>query len=117
VKQVIGMSNIIPWSKLWKSTSPVPPPRQRAQGRPERPTPKGGLILHWIFSVVLISATSGMYNINEAIGFPGNVQAYASGWVGSTLIPKPLPFVNGIELTTLSNSAYQYWIPFSFLEE
>jgi hypothetical protein len=87
VKQVIGMSNIIPWSKLWESTSPIPRPRQLAKGHPERPTPKGGLILHWLMSLVLISATSRMYNINEAIGFPGNLQAYASGWVGSKYDP------------------------------
>ncbi|KAE9377482.1 hypothetical protein N431DRAFT_461088 [Stipitochalara longipes BDJ] len=82
VKQVIGKSNVIPWSKWWRATSPDPPPRQRSEGRSERPTPKGGLILHWLFSVVLIAATSGMYDINEAIGFPGSLQAYASGWVG-----------------------------------
>jgi hypothetical protein len=79
VKQVIGMSNVIPWSRLWKSTS---------HSRSKRPTPKGGLILHAIFSVILITATSGMYNISEAISFPGNVQAYASGWVGGTFAAK-----------------------------
>jgi hypothetical protein len=84
------MSNIIPWSMLWKSTSPTPPPRANSDNRSERPTPKGGLILHAIFSVILMSATAGMYNINEAISFPGNLQAYASGWVGSTLLPSSL---------------------------
>jgi hypothetical protein len=81
----MGMSNVIPWSTLWKSTSPTPPPRANSN-RSERPTPKGGLILHAIFSVILMSSTAGMYNINEAISFPGNLQAYASGWVGSTLL-------------------------------
>jgi len=32
--------------------------------------------------VVLITATSGFYRVSEAISFPGNLQAYASGWVG-----------------------------------
>lgn len=82
VKQVIGMSNIIPWSRIWRSSSPVPALRTNSEGRSEQPTPKGGLMLHWVFSVILISATSGMYNISEAITFPGNLQAYASGWVG-----------------------------------
>jgi hypothetical protein len=83
VKQVIGMSNAIPWSKVWKSGSCVSAPAAISRGQSQIPTPKGGLILHWIFSVVLISATAGMGHISEAIGFPGNLQAYASGWVGS----------------------------------
>lgn len=85
VKQVIGMSNTIPWSNVWKSGSFVPAPRANSGGRSEFPTPKGGLMLHWIFSVATISATSGIGRLTEAIGFPGTLQAYASGWVGSRL--------------------------------
>ncbi|OBT52025.1 hypothetical protein VE04_06969, partial [Pseudogymnoascus sp. 24MN13] len=79
VKQVIGMSNIIPWSRLWSSNSP---PRQDDNGNfINSPTPQGGLLLHWIFSIILISASSAFTNLNEAISFPGNLQAYAAGWV------------------------------------
>ncbi|KAH8812191.1 amino acid permease-domain-containing protein [Xylogone sp. PMI_703] len=81
VKQVIGISNIMPWSKIWRS--PIPSPSQtQLRRRSEFPTPQGGLILHWIFTVILISATSGMDSIAESISFSGNLQAYASGWVG-----------------------------------
>jgi hypothetical protein len=47
------------------------------------PTPQGGLLLHWIFSVILISASSAFANLTEAISFPGNLQAYAAAFVGS----------------------------------
>jgi hypothetical protein len=105
------MSNVIPWSTLWASTSPVPPPRANSHGRSERPTPKGGLILHAIFSVILMTATSGMYNINEAISFPGSLQAYASGWVGSTFVAKLFALSSSAQLTFGLHSIHQYRFP------
>jgi hypothetical protein len=45
-------------------------------------TPEGGLLLHWIFSVILISVTAAINNISDAISFPGSLQAYATGFVG-----------------------------------
>jgi hypothetical protein len=84
VKQTIGKSNVIPWSKTWKAESPFnTTPRQGALNIRDTPTPQGGLILHWIGGVVLISATSKIKNLSEAISFPGNLQAYGAGWVGS----------------------------------
>ncbi|KAH6692147.1 amino acid permease-domain-containing protein [Leptodontidium sp. 2 PMI_412] len=81
VKQVIGMSNVIPWSRLWKSNST---PETDANGIiMNSPTPQGGLLLHWIFSVTLITASAAVKDTSEAIHFPGNLQAYAAGWVGS----------------------------------
>jgi hypothetical protein len=65
VKQAIGKTWILPWSSLWESGSSFEPE-----------TPKGGLILHWIFSVVFIVASSGIKNTGEAISFPGLLQAY-----------------------------------------
>jgi len=75
VKQVIGKSNLIPWSKVWSASSPS---RTNAES-----TPMGGLMLHWIFSVVLIISSSAINSLGEAISFPGNLQAYASAFVGS----------------------------------
>lgn len=40
-------------------------------------TPKGGLILHWISTVVLIAAVAGVSNTVEMVTFPGILQAYA----------------------------------------
>jgi hypothetical protein len=75
------MSNIIPWSRIWKSNSP--PKRDENGNLINAPTPQGGLLLHWIFSIFLIAASSAFTDITEAVSFPGNLQAYASGWVGS----------------------------------
>lgn len=105
------MSNVIPWSRIWRSLSPIPAPRANSRGRSERPTPKGGLILHWIFSVVLISATSGMYNISEAITFPGNLQAYASGWVGGMKFHGASNHLQKANIP--SNSFHQHRLPVS----
>jgi hypothetical protein len=75
------MSNVIPWSRLWSSNSP---PRTDVNGNfINSPTPQGGLLLHWIFSAILISASSAFTDLTEAISFPGNLQAYAAGLVGS----------------------------------
>jgi hypothetical protein len=71
VKQAISKSNSIPWSRLWSIESPYK-------------TPEGGLLLHWIFSVILIAVTAAINNISEAISFPGSLQAYATGFVGGT---------------------------------
>jgi hypothetical protein len=72
VKQSIGFGNILPWSRLWIMDSPF------------KRTPQGGLILHWIGSVILISVTSRISSISESISFPGSVQSYAQGVVGCT---------------------------------
>ena len=71
VKQAIAHSNILPWSKTWARESRFTPS-----------TPQGGLMLHWIFSVALISASSAISNLSEAIFTPGLIQVYAQGVVG-----------------------------------
>ncbi|KAG9229547.1 amino acid permease-domain-containing protein [Amylocarpus encephaloides] len=77
VKQIIGTSNILPWSKMWKLESAV---RDTTQGKV--PTPQGGLMLHWISATTMIAATAAIENIEEAIRFPGSLGAYCSGFVG-----------------------------------
>ncbi|KAJ4259729.1 hypothetical protein NW762_007660 [Fusarium torreyae] len=82
VKQAIGQANILPWSRFWKQDDAL----QRDEGMGEgdrnsvpdsfKKSPQGGLIFHWIFSVVLILATIGIHNTTEAVSFPGYIQTY-----------------------------------------
>jgi hypothetical protein len=83
------MSNVIPWSRIWKSNSP---PRLDEKNRVKAvPTPQGGLMLHWIFSVIFIIASSRITNAVEAISFSGNIQAYAGGYIGGMMNqPRPM---------------------------
>ncbi|MCJ1307267.1 hypothetical protein MMC25_000913 [Agyrium rufum] len=74
VKQAIGHMNILPWSRLWKADD-----RQHANNYHsdlER-SPMGGLILHALTTIIVISATAAIPNIIDAISFPGIMQTYA----------------------------------------
>ncbi|MCJ1265183.1 hypothetical protein MMC22_005058 [Lobaria immixta] len=71
VKQAIGRSNILFWSRLWRHNSPFNPA-----------TPDGGLILQWIVTVTLISASSAIGNHDEALSFPGSLYVYGQGLIG-----------------------------------
>lgn len=71
VKQAIGRSNMLFWSRLWRRNSLFNPA-----------TPEGGLILQWTMTVILISASSAIRNISEARSFPGLVYIYGQGLVG-----------------------------------
>jgi hypothetical protein len=91
---------------------PIAPPTSNSV-RIEHPTPKGGVMLHWLCSVIFISATSRI-NIKEAIGFPGSSQAYASGWVGSRY---SLVF-NFYSITNINPSVcISFGFPFLFFKE
>ena len=80
------MSNIIPWCKIWVLNSPTR--YQRRNGlvrldRPKPPTPQGGLILHWIISVIWIIASIGFGDISDALSIPGSIQIYGQAFIGS----------------------------------
>jgi hypothetical protein len=77
------MSNVLPWSKTWKASSAVRPAQEgNPLARTKVPTPQGGLILHWTFSVILIIGTAGFASLSEAISFPGNLREYAFSFIG-----------------------------------
>ena len=59
------MSNVLPWSRLWIRVH-----------RHGSPTAAGGLLLHWIFSLLGILYTAAIKNVSEAISFPGFIQVY-----------------------------------------
>jgi len=78
VKQVIGQAEILPWSKIWKQDDPI----HRGGEDSPRPNdyihkaPQGGLIIHWIMSVVFIAASSSIPSTLESISIPGYFQTY-----------------------------------------
>jgi hypothetical protein len=54
-----------------------------------------------------------MYSVTEGINFPGSLQAYASGWVGSKF---PLLKILTIEANVGINSLHQHRVPVSVHE-
>ncbi|RSL42441.1 hypothetical protein CEP53_012195 [Fusarium sp. AF-6] len=79
VKQSIGQADILPWSGFWKQDDKL----MRNDGYHSDAaheflykSPQGGLIIHWIMSVVLIVATIDIDSMPEAVGLPGNIQTY-----------------------------------------
>ncbi|KAM6530406.1 hypothetical protein FALCPG4_008533 [Fusarium falciforme] len=77
VKQAIGQAEILPWSRYLKQDDML----QRSRSGPEEDaflnkSPQGGLIAHWIMSVVVISATAGTHGVMEAVFIPGYIQTY-----------------------------------------
>ena len=88
VKQAIGRMNILPWSNLWGADDNQ---RHPAETEDLDKTPMGGLILHWITTVVAISVSASIKSsLTNAITFPGIVQAYAHSLI---LIPLSLGFL------------------------
>ncbi|RSL66868.1 hypothetical protein CEP53_003196 [Fusarium sp. AF-6] len=77
VKQAIGQADILPWSRYLKKDDVL----KRSHSGPEEDafrhkSPQGGLIVHWIMSVVVISATAGSHGVMEAVFIPGYIQTY-----------------------------------------
>ncbi|PWW76825.1 hypothetical protein C7212DRAFT_295386 [Tuber magnatum] len=69
VKQEIAKQRILPFSKFWASTSPYG-------------TPVGALILHWIFTVIVIVATPNYTAKDEAYNLVSVLFTYGHTWVG-----------------------------------
>ena len=90
VKQIIGWTNILPLSSVWASTNlsfklrRFIPSRQsyrfqdmRSQADIVRQgTPSGGVLLHFIFSVVMICVSRGFTSFQESLSFPGSLLIY-----------------------------------------
>lgn len=77
VKQAIGQAEILPWSRYLKKDDII---QRNHPGAAEDTflykSPQGGLIVHWIMSVVVISATAGSHGVMEAVFIPGYIQTY-----------------------------------------
>jgi hypothetical protein len=74
--------NILPWSSLWKSD--FEPQGERNDDR--RNTPLGGILLEFIMTIVIISATAAIPGELESVNLPGNIQTIAHCFVLSKLL-------------------------------
>ena len=72
MKQVIGAANIFPLSSFFKKEHP----EFNHDGDNLYKTPKGGLILHWISTVVMTAAIAWVGNIVDMVTFPGILETY-----------------------------------------
>ncbi|CAZ86234.1 unnamed protein product [Tuber melanosporum] len=69
VKQEIAKQRILPFSAFWASTSPYG-------------TPVGALILHWIFTVIVIVAVPNYGAQDEAYNLVSVLFTYGHTWIG-----------------------------------
>lgn len=72
VKQIIGQAEILPWSNIWKADDLI----NRDPDDLIHKSPQGGLILHWVMSVVVILGSSSIKNTLDSVSLPGYVQTY-----------------------------------------
>ncbi|KAK2599262.1 hypothetical protein N8I77_011032 [Diaporthe amygdali] len=79
VKQAIGQANILPWSNVWKKSHTLS--KGKREDDIKYKSPHGGLIAHWIMSVVFIAAGSGIDAMTESILLPGYFQTYAHAFI------------------------------------
>lgn len=79
MKQSIGAANILPHSDLLKQDSlehgdcPVHIHEEQEINK----TPKGGLIMHYTSTVVVIWAIIGVHNVVDIVTLPGIIYTYA----------------------------------------
>ena len=71
MKQAIGQSNIIPWSRIWKKDSQRY--RDDSDNAPRR-TPQEGFILRWVVAAIIIAGSASIQqDVLGSIGVPGYV--------------------------------------------
>ncbi|KAI5365999.1 putative amino acid/polyamine transporter I [Septoria linicola] len=95
VKQSIGWANILPWSQVWRRQGPIQPDygwqvnkdnvRELTYTFSERPfnrpgTPEGGIILHWLTTVLYICGTAGYARLTNAITFANQILVFGHFW-------------------------------------
>ncbi|KAL1875838.1 hypothetical protein Daus18300_003029 [Diaporthe australafricana] len=79
VKQAIGQANVLPWSNIWKKSHTLS--KGKREDDIKYKSPQGGLIAHWVMSVVFIAAGSGIDAMSESILLPGYFQIYAHAFI------------------------------------
>lgn len=79
VKQAIGHANILPWSNVWKKSHTLS--KGKREDDIKYKSPQGGLIAHWLMSVVFIAASSGVSTLPDSIYLPGYFQTYAHAFI------------------------------------
>jgi hypothetical protein len=79
VKQAIGQSEVLPWSRVWKKDDPV-------QTDHLHKAPQGGLIIHWVMSSVVIAGASSVPSTLESVNLPGYIQTYSHCFILSMFL-------------------------------
>lgn len=108
VKQSIGWTNILPLSRIWKRSGPLRPTYEKVPQREvgdidvtltfgdESPytypgTPEGGIILHWVMTVVFICLTAAFESIRKGMSFTGDLLVYGHFFIeGEPAVKTPL---------------------------
>src|SRR6478752_7991007 len=87
VKQVIGQAEVLPWSRYLKQDDCIKRTERTREDDFHYRSPQGGLIAHWLFTVLMIAISASIKSTLESVGLPGYIQTYThcfilSRWIG-----------------------------------
>ncbi|PWW73527.1 hypothetical protein C7212DRAFT_217500 [Tuber magnatum] len=99
VKQELGKEGVLPWSRFWASDKPFG-------------TPAAALLLHWVFSIIIISAPSSEEAYNFFIWVFTSSQTWVSLFIGAGLLYlQHSPSQS--EVWAAERTDYHVWWPFT----
>ncbi|KAF4475783.1 alcohol oxidase [Fusarium agapanthi] len=76
VKQVIGQAEVLPWSRYLKQDDCIKRTKRPRGDDFHYRSPQGGLIAHWLFTVLMIGVSASIKSTLESVGLPGYIQTY-----------------------------------------
>ncbi|RKL10713.1 hypothetical protein BFJ68_g8691 [Fusarium oxysporum] len=76
VKQVIGQAEVLPWSRYLKQDDCIKRTERTREDDFHYRSPQGGLIAHWLFTVLMIAISASIKSTLESVGLPGYIQTY-----------------------------------------
>ncbi|KAF5963889.1 alcohol oxidase [Fusarium bulbicola] len=76
VKQVIGQAEVLPWSRYLKQDDCIKRTETPRADDFHYRSPQGGLIAHWLFTVLMIGISASIKSTLESVGLPGYIQTY-----------------------------------------
>ncbi|KAH7216198.1 amino acid permease-domain-containing protein [Fusarium oxysporum] len=76
VKQVIGQAEVLPWSRYLKQDDCIKRTERTRENDFHYRSPQGGLIAHWLFTVLMIAISASIKSTLECVGLPGYIQTY-----------------------------------------
>ncbi|KAK2122578.1 amino acid permease-domain-containing protein [Fusarium oxysporum II5] len=85
VKQVIGQAEVLPWSRYLKQDDCIKRTERTRENDFHYRSPQGGLIAHWLFTVLMIAISASIKSTLESVGLPGYIQTYAHCFILSRL--------------------------------
>lgn len=81
VKQVIGQAEVLPWSRYLKQDDCIRRTERTRENDFHYRSPQGGLIAHWLFTVLMIAISASIKSTLESVGLPGYIQTYTHCFV------------------------------------